>query len=354
MNMKILNKYKKIYSSGEAMGAAKILRRYLDLDEDYPVPLSISHGVDMNHCSTAMDVNSVEPIHWSCNSTVYQRACSIKSSVLLPHPWLMLKEIKEKKEGAGILVIGPPPGKLNDSNLLDCLRKNGLENFDLLLKYRGDFDRSRIFWEDSGIKTVSAGSAGNDFYENLYDLLDSYEYVIGCTLSSALFFSASIGKKCKIIEGYTYVSYDTADYQIKVNFNSPVAREFLLHLKNNEYYAASDMAFNILGGNYLGNKDELRDNLLSSLGDLKCAVHHASGNGFLMRKIAELVAVLTGKTGLITHRLSDFLMSKVRPKVCIISINEVDVWLGGVNDENFKLSNIAYVKGITEPGHAVD
>ena len=96
-----LNNYRGLYKSSGKSGEAEILRNYLELENDFPVPLSISHGVDMNHTSVAMDVRSIEPIHWSYNEQIHERALLVKPSILLPHPWLMLTLGRQIKSGSG-------------------------------------------------------------------------------------------------------------------------------------------------------------------------------------------------------------------------------------------------------------
>ena len=353
-NIAKLRKYQKLYKSSESMGCARILRNYLQLDKNFPIPLSISHGVDMNHCRTAMDVTSVEPLHWSCHQSVHERAATVKPSVKLPHPWLILKAGRSVKPGAGVLVIGPPPGKSNDHALLACLENLKLDSFDLLLKHRGEVDASRQFWLGQGINVVSAGPADDFFYDRLFDLLENYEYVIGCTLSSALFFAASIGRKCKVIEDYVYSAYETGDYLKTADFTSLVAKKFT-HLLSSESYAdASTMAIDILGGNFLKEPHILREELFVAIEGLRSPVHFEKTTCAIERKIVLCISRWLGKSGLIRYGCFGYLSRATYTRASIIKINEIDIWLNGVNDVNCQINEIKYMKNVTEPGYAVD
>jgi len=356
MDINNLRKYKDLYKSSEAMGAAKILRDYLNLGEDFPIPLSISHGVDMNQCPVAMDVNSVEPIHWSCNQSVHERASKVKPSVRLPHPWLMLKAKRPAKLGKGILVIGPPPGISNDLNLLNCLKRLDLDfsSCHLLLKFRGATDSSRDFWEENGIRVVTAGEWDNLFYDRLFSVIERYECVIGCTLSSAIFFAASIGKECRIIEDYTYSAYDVVNYLDNTDFGSDMARKFSILLKDGDQVAISTMALNVLGVDFIKDVNSLEHELLRAIEDIQCPVHFVVTNGEFERLIILWISKLFGRSGLIRYGFFSYFKARITMRVSIIKINEFDAWISGVNEKNCDIKEVKYVKNKTEPGWAVD
>ena len=354
MKLEQIKKYEKLYKSASSMGGARILRKYLGLNSDFPVPLSLAHGVDMDHCYTAMDVQAIEPIHWSYNNSIYKRAKEFKSSIELPHPWLMLKSNRAKKKGTGTLVIGPPPGKRNDTALLASLNKLEIESYDLLLKHRGDVDASRDFWVLNGVNVITAGGRDDFFYDRLFDCLENYEYVIGCTLSSALFFAASIGCKCRLIEDYSFYTYDTRDYLEVVNYESAVARGFVNLLKSNSDFAASEFALELLGKKYLDNVENNKKNLLDLMGEIKSPIN-CNGKyrcilaGFMLR-----VPWFLGGGGFLRSGFFKYFINKFSPKVLMIKTNEIDIWLNGVNENNFSFVKVDYKRGVTEPGWAVD
>ncbi len=350
MNIDDFKKYDNLYRSSRVMGSARILRDYLQLDENFPIPLSISHGIDMNHTPMAMDVYSIEPIHWSCNQHVHERALKIKPSIRIPHPWLMLKANKAIKSGTGTLVIGPPPSKSNDNNLLTCLKNENILTFDILLKYRGDIEYSQKYWEVNGVSVVTAGSRDIFFYDRLYDLLSKYEFVIGCTFSSALIFAASLGKKCKVIENYTYTAYDGANYMELVNFNSSIAKLFARKLQSGHFAETADMALDLLGIDFMEKPNSLKDELITSMNGLDCPVFFNYNANTFIKNIILDVSRWTGKCGLINRRILDYIKLSTNRHVSIIKINEIDIWLNGVNSQNLQIEEIEYKKNVTEPG----
>ena len=337
------------------MGAGKILREYLSLPADSILPLSIAHGVDMNHCATAMDAHGVEPLHWSYNETIHRRASAIKKSVLMPHPWLMLLERRPRTpHGSGTLVIGPPPGSSNDRALLKSLAARGVTDFDVLVKQRGQASESPAFWARNGIRTTTAAAQDAGFYERLFSILDTYETIVGCTLSSALFFGASLGKKCLVLTDYFYSAYETPDYLAQTDFTSPTARRFVRLLKQENHGEAGRLAKQVLGADLQGDPSALRASLLQAIGDLCHPIHHQGSNVGLVRRAAELVALRTGKMSLITHGPAHVLLRHMRNRVCVIRLNEIDMWLHGVSPVNFDVQHVRYVSQATEPGWAVD
>ena len=358
MNIEKLKNYEKLYKSCEFMGSARILRNYLQLESSFPIPLSIAHGVDMNQMSGAMDVQSAEPIHWSINNLVHERAAKVKPSIKIPHPWLILKSTRLVKSGAGILIIGPPPGKSNDNALLSCLKSLKINSYDLLLKYRGQIDLSKKFWESNGVNVVTAGPTTEFFYDRLFDLLESYEYVIGCTLSSALFFAASIGRKCELIEDYTYSAYESPNYLECVDFTSPVCKKFVNLLKVKNYLAASNMASDVLGSAFFTANNQLkvrlREELISAIDSLEYPVHFKNKTGFIDRNIILFISLWFRKTGLISFGFSGYFRRHIKNQVSVISINEIDVWINGLNNKNFQIEKIQYKRNVTQLGWAVD
>lgn len=337
------------------MGSARILRRYLKLDDDFPVPLSISHGVDMNNASSAMDVYGLEPVHWCYNRTIQERAVLVKPTINLPHPWLILKSERSIKMGSGVLVVGPPPGKTNDIELFRCLRDLNIHSYDLLLKFRGEVGSSQVFWESNGINVVTAGHPDELFYERLFEVLEKYETVIGCTLSSALFFAASIGRKCELLENYSFLAYDSPDYLKLVDFDAVVAKKFtrLLCLKKHE--SVSKMACEVLGAEYMLNSGSLKRVFNESLAAIQDPVFFRKPTNRCCRFLILSISVFLGKTGLIELGFLSILKRYfAMSRVALIKVNEIDIWLNGVNDVNLQIKEIPYRSGVTEPGWGVD
>jgi hypothetical protein len=354
MHIEDLRKYERIYKSSRLRGSARILREYLGFDKTFPIPLAISHGVDAGQAYTAGDISNPEPIHWSYNELIHERALSAKPSIRLPHPWLMLKASNPPKLGNGMLVIGPPPGPSNDAGLLSCLKDMGIESYDLLLKPRGNIEPSRDFWHKNGISVVSGGDADIFFYDRLFRLIENYEFIIGGTLSSALFFAAAIGKKCKIIKNYTCSFYDCADYLEIVDFTSAVTRKFAQLLHSENYGEASTMAEAVLGKAFMAPRLDMTKELISAIEALKEPAYFNPKLSLAERKVVLAISKWTGRTSLLNHGVLGYFHLRLNSRVKIITLNEIDIWLNGLNEENFHSEEIEYIKGVTEPGWAVN
>jgi hypothetical protein len=338
------------------MGSARILREYLELDENYPVPFSISHGVDMNHTtSCAMDVNGVEPIHWCYNRMIYERASKVKPTIKFPHPWLLLKSKQRVSSGSGILVVGPPPGKSNDAKLLECLNGLGIHSYDMLIKYRGEADDSQEFWKRNGVNFITAGPADDYFYERLFEILNKYEIVIGCTLSSALFFAASIDRKCELIQNYSYSAYDSPDYASLFDFNAKIPRDFSRLLCAKEYVLASKLACEVLGSEYFLSLAELKSILSKAIESTTRPVFFGHKTNSINQFFILLISTYFDKLSPIQFGwravLRKYFMSNLVSK---IKTNEIDLWLNGVNAKNLQIEEVDYVRGVTELGSAAD
>lgn len=355
MEYAALNPYRSLYKSSERMGSAHILRSFLHLDKTFPIPLSISHAVDVGNLAEPIDIRTLEPIHWSFNESIHERALSIKPSVKLPHPWLMLKSVRPVNPGKGVLVIGPPPGRRNDSLLLSKLTECGLTEYDILLKAKGDVASSLSFWSSHGIRAVSAGKGCESFYERLFSILERYEYVVGCTLSSALFLAAAIGRKCKIVDDYSYTFYNTREFPQIVRFESQSARTFLRLLRSEKYADASCLAETILGNSFMAKAVDLKAELHSAINNLTCPVHFERKTSKVMKKVILKIAEKHGNTSLVYRSIYDFLKFHARTYVASkVTMNEIDAWENGINDSNFYFEYIKYIKNVTVAGYAVD
>ena len=151
------------------MGSSKILREFINADDSFPIPLSLSHGIDFNHTNIAYDVESIEPIHWAYNEDIYLRSINTKPAIKIPHPWLMLEELISNECTEKLnrhLLIAPPPSKKNDKKLIELLSNLDIKELDILVKERGQSKKvndSINFWESNGFNTVSAGTPDNEF-----------------------------------------------------------------------------------------------------------------------------------------------------------------------------------------------
>jgi hypothetical protein len=355
MKIADLRKYDSLYVLSKKMGSGNILRSFLQLDEDVPLPLSISHGVDMNHLHEAQDISSIEPLHWCYNEDIAKRAYEIKQCAHLPHPWIILKELNSRQVASKkLLIIGPPDGKTNNLNLLKSLKKKEINKGDVLIKQRGDKDISKNFWINEGYGVVTAGSSDGEFYNKLFSLISKYEEVVSCSMSSALIFSAALGKKCSVLEDYLMTTYELSNYSSFINFKGSVAPIMLGMIKKGENANLINFAENLLGIGYLDHPVEMKKKLLIHIDKIQAPIHHHISRPFFLKKFYEIAALKLNKPSLTKMTFMDILKSISSPKVSIVNKNEISIYLSGMNDLNFSSSTIKYQANITEPGRAID
>ena len=335
------------------MGAADLFRRFYSLTPDAIVPLSVAHGVDFGHCYNPMDVDSVEPIHWSCNSFMHQSASAFKPSILLPHPWVMHSQDVPVPHGKGVLVIGPPPSPANDAALYELIHKNVRSDWSILVKARGAYQGSMRYWAERGLKPLTASGPDSNFYDRLFKLLSQYETIVGCTFSSALVFAAFIGKSIELVQGYTYRAYEPAEYEAEVNLASSRASSVVQTFLKRDQPLIQDLSRELLGFEQGRDKKKI-------MGDFQEMIAHLHRPFWNDRRLGlpytlrEAVAMHLGKPKILKASLVTYIQHFKHANTCVMTMNEFDVWSNGKNAGNFSLEPALHIPGITEPGLAPD
>ncbi len=344
------------------MGSASILREFLNVEKDYPICLSLSHGVDFNHTTHAYDIESIEPIHWAYNEEIFKRSINVKTSIKIPHPWLLLHELRKSEsilKNSETLIIAPPPSLENDINLFNLISERDPKNLKILVKHRGNknkIDSSVEFWESKGIKTISAGPPDNSFYKNLYNILSSHENILACTMSSAVIFGVAIGCKCELIDNYFAQGYETANYLEKTSFysksfNINSSREIIISIENNNFKLATDLSKKILGKDFLQFQDNIKGNLEDKYKKLSSPFNEYK-NGKIILMIKLFLFKILKKKSIIDGNFFKNLASRLNPNITFVVMNEIDVFRNGVNEGNFNIKKIKYKKGENDPGSA--
>lgn len=368
MKLKDLEKFRHIYSDSKIYGSNKLLNEFLHLKESSPVPLSLSHGVDFEHCYQPMDINSIAPIHWAYNQRLLERSVAYKPTLLAPHPWaIAVSSLKLPTPNKSALLIGPPPGKSNDLLLFNKIKNKLSSDYSILVK-KGEH-QSMEFWRKKGIQPITAGDRDNDdFYKDLALLLSQYETIIGCTFSSALIFAASLGKKVEFIEGYYYTAYDSPVYLDEiVNFNSEYAKSFVSQFYNGTREEVTELAKQLLGFDLLADMDRVKKDYLNLIENLDYPVLNKGreNNNLLTYNLKILLAKILTKPNIVNNSMND-IRSKLKKKIfknsskvvhndlIVKQIDEISVWLDGINDKNLYIYNTPYIEGITIQGTAVD
>lgn len=269
--------FDRYYTSLKLMGADRIFKSYLDLPSHQTLPLSIAHGVDFGYLSVNFEEFASEPLHLVHTEDQARSISKYKSVLRFPHPWLLLESDKRLAPIKN-LVIGPPPSHRNYLRLYRHLKgEYGTENFTFLIKQRNHLDSHSKFLRDQGVNFISAGEIkSTSFYESLYTIISSSEVIYSSCPSSAVFFSAALGKKVVLIH---CVDYDAiADYPIeKIVTRDPLklrrCREIFAVISQNNS-SSTKLARELLGEQYLQSKEDLRSSLFQAMEDCRELIYH--------------------------------------------------------------------------------
>jgi len=352
-------RFSRFYSSSRRFGADFVLREYLQCPPDFPIPLSISHGVDAGQGDQPYDVNSIEPIHWCTNRIVFEKSKSYKASVLIPHPWVLVYLLLGIDESAlpleqrHRLIVLPPPGPINDKLVVEWMSRHGQDNDILLVKARGDHLSSLDFFRKQGFSAECISGLDKTFYFCLYRLLLRCKSVVGLTASSLLFFSASMGINTSVCRNFCYHACDVMGWQNMQNYSFPLLREFILGCLNEDFTTTRQISASVLGEKYfIPNIEHRRLGLIPSWNSVEIPYYSGDRSSRLPTKMLEHLAFVTGKSGFLSRgvrsSVSRALSSCVGHGNCIrFSINEIDCILNGKTESNFAYSS---VKGGI-PGH---
>ena len=340
----------KFYKNATRLGSNRILLEFLNIKSDIVLPLSIAHGVDFNHISFPMEAMSIEPIHWAYNENIYLRSREIKPSIKIPHPWLLLEKTK-RTDQFPLLIIGPPPSKQNDENLLNLLLSSGFTDFHILIKDKEDINYSSAkFWHAHGIKTISAGTRDDKFYIRLSSILHMYKKLIGCSISSALVFGASIGCELELLEDYFFEAYETINRDEISSSASNLIPQFARKIINDNQQNQKNFSKEILGEQYRESPENIRNNLFEILESL-------DSNFFINKKfsrtekyIRHKLITFTGRTTFADIQFFDMLKKIFSKKVLKIRVNQIDAALFGRNEKNYSFKVVPFIKNVTDPG----
>lgn len=351
MNPNELIRYQSLYKASLYMGAARILRQFLGLEENAPIPMTLSHGVDCAQYRNAIEVESVEPLHWSYNRDIHETASRVKPSVMAPHAWAIVANGMPRTPGKGVLLIGPPPSPENDERLFKLIANERLSEWTILVKARGEYEQSIRYWHRRGLRTITGGRPDENFHERLHTMLAEYETVVGCNFSSALLFAASIGRQVVLLRNYTWETYDASNFLSQIWLESPRARKLVRVFADGSLREKQDAARELLGFDMLGTPGRVRDDLNAAIHSLKRPFHHHPDSPIPYR-VAEFLTVAFRKPGFLRYSGAELVAMMQRQQVCILRMNDIDAWLNGPSDANCTITPVAFQKGVTQPGWA--
>lgn len=354
MDQESLRRFAPFYVNARHLGADALLRRYLELPDDFIVPAYVSHGVDFGFSLNGFDIYKPEPIYWATNEHSARLAERHKPVIRMPHPFLLAAWGQEIGIGHGSLVIGPPPGRENDRNMLSLLGGRDRDDLTILVKPHSGRIGSRDFWRGAGYRTVSLLDAGPPSYETMAALFGGFRDVIAGTVSSAVFFAAALGKPVSFLRGYRFRAYEGLNIFSIVDYRAKEARRNVRILVEGSREAATEMARAVLGEPYSRDRVGLRDRFLTKVAELELPVYCRHRLPRPLKRLVASAALRARRPSLLATSLPEFIRGRMTKSVLIIDIDEVSQWVDGWSDDNLRFDQVRYIRGEREPGTAVD
>lgn len=345
-----LQRYRGLYRCATRMGSDRIFNSYIGASPDAVVPLSVSHGVDFGHLEKPMDIEAAEPIHWAYNDSIFEASRLLKPTILLPHPWLMHATQAASGPSIGTLIVAAPPGPENDTRLYDLIRE--MRDVTILVKPRGNYRASIDFWNEKGIRAISAGAEGPEFYPNLYSIISGAERVIGCNFSSALIFAAALGIEVAILENYRHRTYMHRSGW--VNFGSNRVRSVVISIIDNDREGATNAAKALLTPASPVSPESARQAVDDALSQLIDPLYFTGSRSRVAKRLLTEATWLSGRTGILNNLEKGLIDAIFGRKVYATEIDELGLWRTGDKARHMQQVRVPYVRGVTEGGLAVD
>lgn len=354
MELEDLRRFEPLFKHSRHLAADDVLRRYLGVGADYPIPLTISHGVDFGFSTVGYDVFAVEPIYWATNPRSYELAARVKPAIKIPHPFLLASLDRDLPAGEGTLVVGPPPGPVNDAKLADLLTGYDPATTTILVKPHPNFDKSAAFWAERGYRTVCVADEGPPTYDRMVSLFSRYAEFVGCTVSSAIFFGAALGKRVTLMRGFRYAAYESTQVHSVMDYRSKEAGAAVKALVAGSVEESTQIARQLLGSGFVRDPDAIRAEIDQAVRDLKWPLHSRTRHPPPIRRLLQNLALKMNRPSLLNRSYSEIVMARFNRDVLIVDLDEVSLWLDGANEGNLGFSKTRYVPGVREPGAAID
>lgn len=358
MDKRALQRFDPLYLNAHYYGAAATLRSYLGLPCDEVIPLGLAHGVDFGHVDPCQDINTIEPIHWAHNRRIAQAAAPRKPAIEIPHPFLLALRGKFRTAGGtGTLVVGPPPGPLNDSRLLALLDTARAADTTILVKPKRGYLQSIAFWKNHGFRTATLSDFGQLDYETMVGMLQRFDRVIGCTFSSLVVFAAAAGLRIELLTGFSYRCYDLVESDTSfevINWDSAGARSTVRTFAGGDARQTTELALDILGDSLESSPPIVRKRLAEEVGILKEPVFWLREHGPITRWAGREAALALVRPGVLRFNPRRRIQALKKPRIWIRDMNEIAIWLEGKSPRTMSEEIARYQRGLTVPGDAVE
>ena len=318
-----------IYQSARLYGADNILRAYIGLPGQDPLPITIPHGVDFYHLRRDLDIDCHEPVYLAWREDIAQRVKNVKLVLRFPHPWLFLLDGFAATRGKGTLFIAPPPSIEGFIRMYERILGGSYPTpWGVLIKQRGvrpeDFD----WWRAKGFSVHTAGSIEDPaFYYNLRDIIEVYEVVASPNMSSAVIFGVAMERLARAIPDVGLSGIDIPDIGDVIDLED---REGLVSstwhdLLSEDRAVALHCARTLLGARYMDTRDALRSRYFAALAQVKCPLHLSPiTDGFAYRILATLI-----KAGVPLHKFFPHPFRKTLTKLLgYLRLNRLSITVG--------------------------
>jgi hypothetical protein len=258
-----------IFSSAASYGCDEIIRSKLGLKGDWPLPITIPHGIDFHHLKVDLDLHCHEPIYIAFRDDIADRVAKVKAVLKFPHPWLLIVSEEKSQRGLGTLFITPPPSLKNYEAMWPSILEGDFPKpWGVLIKERGAQREHFLWWESKGFAAHSAGKISEkQFFYALRDIFAKYEYVASPNMSSAVIFAVAMNRCARALPNVRVEYIDAGnwvDLAVLDDRDGKIA-EVWRALLSDDLKLARSQAEHLLGAAYMGKPEELRARLLKAV-----------------------------------------------------------------------------------------
>ena len=262
-----------LYDGSRFAGSDRIVKNYLGIPPDLPLPVTFQHGVPTGMDPVPVDIHKNEPLFLATTEELALEASAFKPVLRFPHPWLLLPETGAGDAFAqGTLFIGPPSGLRNNENLLGAIMELELPKpWSIMIKSRARTPGDRQWWTERGFRVCSAGAPDTaDFYVRQQSALAKHECIAVPYMSTIAVFAAAMGKPVIAVTG---VDVQWVESAAGLPVQSEGARRTWARLLSGDRDIAREEALRLLGAPFLSGKDQLRARLEAAVAALEQPVH---------------------------------------------------------------------------------
>ncbi len=324
-----LKPYSWLWTTGQFGGSARIVRDYLDLDDDDVLPIVFPHGIDADTNAVAEDATRYEPLYLAVRKAIGDLAAPIKPVLYFPHPWLMLPPPEDAPAAQGTLFVAPPSSPRNNLNLYEAICKSDLPKpWGIMLKFRGLDERDFAWWRERGFATHTAGpSSSPDFYLNQRQALLQYETVALSYLSSIAVLASNLRRKLVGIPDVDMHIVSPIDYdRVYINHDR---REIVTGtwgiLLGEDREAAYRLSLNLMGAEFMAPKEELRRRIIEAIAKIDEPVYF---DGIDNRHLRRMLTWLVAKGVHVNKLLPNPASAALRKIAFLLGLNRVGIMSG--------------------------